>query len=140
MRITILHATDLSENHFKMCERAVDIAKQLNAKLYLLHVIETPPSMVLAQGLGFVEIERPEPLVLDAKSVMGVLGETLAIPKNQLLVELGSAKVHILQKATDLACQMIIIGHHSDSKSAFLGNTARGVVDEALCDVLTLRE
>ena len=125
---------------FAPLQWTVDIAKQLNAKLYLLHVIETPASMVLAQGLGFLEIERPDPLVMDAKSVMGVLSETLAIPKNQLLVELGLAKVHILQKATELACQMIIIGHHSDSKSAFLGNTARGVVDEALCDVLTLRE
>lgn len=140
MRVTILHATDLSENHFKMCERAVDIAKRFNAKLYLLHVLETPSSMILAQGLGFTEIENPEPLVEDAKSVMAVLGETFGIPKSQLLVELGSAKLHIVQKAQDLACQMVIIGHHSNSKSMILGNTARGIVDEAFCDVLTLRD
>lgn len=140
MRITILHATDLSENHFKMCERAVDIAKRFNAKLYLMYVLETPSSMILAQGLGFTEIENPEPLLEDAHSVMKILGETFAIPKNQLLVELGSAKVHVLQKAQDLACQLIIIGHHSNSKSMILGNTARGIVDEALCDVLTLKE
>lgn len=138
MPITILHATDLSEHHFRMCERAVDIAKQLHAKLYLMHVVETPSTLLLAQGLGFTEIENPEPLLEDARGVMAVLGDTFKIPKKQLLVELGSAKQHILQKSTDLSCQMIIIGHHS--AKLMLGNTARSIADEAKCDVLTLRE
>lgn len=137
MSFVIIHATDLSENHFGMCERAVEIAKKLQAKLYLLHVVETPPSMVLAQGLGFAEIDNPAPLVQDAQAVMMVLGETLGIPKKQLLVELGTPKQHILQKEADLACQMIIVGHHSSNH--ILGNTARAIVDEAKCDVLTLR-
>ena len=137
---TILHATDLSENHFRMCQRAVDIAQRFNARLYLMHVLETPSSMVLAQGLGFTEIENPQPLLDDAKSVMTVLGEALAIPKNRLLVELGSAKVHILQKAIDLGCKMIIIGHHTKSEPGLIGNTARKIIDEAQCDVLTLVE
>lgn len=137
MSTTILHATDLSENHFNMCERAVGLAKTLHAKLYLLHVVETPSTMILAQGLGFTEIESPEPLLEDARSVMALLGETLGIPKKQLLIELGSPKQHILQKEADLACQMIIVGHHSTNH--MLGNTARAIVDEAKCDVLTLR-
>lgn len=137
MSTTILHATDLSENHFEMCERAVDLAKKLNAKLYLLHVVETPSTMVLAQGLGFTEIESPEPLLEDARSVMTLLGETFGIPKKQLLIELGTPKQHILQKEADLACQMIIVGHHSTNP--MLGNTARSVVDDAKCDVLTLK-
>ncbi|MCX7091472.1 MAG: universal stress protein [Legionellales bacterium] len=137
MSITILHATDLSENHFDMCERAVDLAKKLNAKLYLLHVVETPSTMVLAQGLGFTEIESPEPLLEDARSVMALLGETFGIPKKQLLIELGTPKQRILQKEADLACQMIIVGHHSTNP--MLGNTARSVVDDAKCDVLTLK-
>jgi nucleotide-binding universal stress UspA family protein len=139
MQGNIIHATDLSENHFSMCERAVDIAKKFNAKLYLLYVLETPPSMVLAQGLGFTEIEDPKPLLEDAQSVMTLLGETFAIPKKQLIVELGSPKVHVLQKTVDLACQMLIIGHHSN-RNTLWANTARSIVDEAQCDVLTLRE
>lgn len=139
MRSTILHATDLSENHFRMCERAVDIAKRFKAKLYLLHVLETPSSMILAQGLGFTEIENPDPLREDAQAVMKVLGETLNIPKKQLLVEIGSPKVHVLQKIIDLGCQMLIIGHHSNNNSV-LANTTRSIIDEVTCDVLTLRE
>lgn len=135
--MTILHATDLAENHFSMCERAVDIAKKFHAKLYLLHVVETPSSMLLAQGLGFTEIDNPQPLLEDARSVMTLLGETFGIPKKQLLIELGTPKIHILQKEADLACQLIIVGHHASN--LILGNTARAVVDAAKCDVLTLR-
>lgn len=138
MRPTIIHATDLSENHYKMCERAVDMAERFKAKLYLIHVLETPPSMVLAQGLGFTEIENPEPLLEDAIAVMGILGETFAIPKKQLLVETGSPKLHILQKANDLDAQMIIIGHHSSK--GLLGNTAQAIIHEADCDVFVMRE
>ena len=138
MRPTVLHATDLSENHFRMCERAVDIAQRFNAKLFLLYVLETPPSIVLAQGLGFTEIDNPEPLLEDATAVMAVLGETFKIPQKQLLVESGSPKIHILKKATDLNTNMIIIGHHTNNR--LLGNTARSITDEAKCDVLILRE
>lgn len=140
MSITILHPTDLMENHFKMCERAVSIAKLFKAKLYILHVVETPSTMILAQGLGFTEIEDPGPLLADAQSVMQVLGENFKIPNEQLLVKLGAAKVHILKTAIELNCQMIIIGHHSDNDSILLGNTALTIVNEAVCDVLTIKE
>ncbi len=141
MYTAILHATDLSENHYKMCEQAAEIAKRLNAKLYLIHVVETPDTMVLAQGLGFTEIEKPNALLEDANLVMSILGEAFNLAKNHLFVEFGSAKQIILQKAEELNCQMIIVGHHSPQNiPVTLGSTAHSVVDQAPCDVLTLRE
>ena len=137
MRPILLHATDLSENHYRMCERAVDIAQRFNAKLYLLHVLETPSSLILAQGLGFAEIDNPAPILEDAFAVLNVLGETYNIPKKQLFVESGSPKLHILQKAADLNAQMLIIGHHMNN--SLLSNTAGSIADEATCDVLILR-
>lgn len=134
----ILHATDLSENHFHMCQQAVDIAKRFNAKLYLLHVIEPPATLQLAQGLGFAEFDAP--IKDDAQAVMAVLGEALAIPLDQQCIEIGSIKTHILDKAKKLGCTLIIIGSHTPSKiPSFLGNTAREVIHHAECDVLTLR-
>lgn len=134
----ILHPTDLSENHFDMCEQAVQIAKAFQAKLFLLHVIEPPASLQLAQSLGFAEFDRP--MKEDARTVMQVLGEALGIPENQQYVEAGSIKMHILQKVQDLACNLIIIGNHSaSSMPSFLGSTAHAVVHRAPCDVLTLK-
>ena len=138
MYSNILFATDLSENHFEMCRQAVDIAACFHAKLFLLHVIEPPASLQLAQGLGFAEFDHP--VKDDALSVMNVLGEALNIPVNQQFVEVGSIKMHVLNKVAELACNLIIIGSHSSSKlPAFLGSTAHAVVHQAQCDVLTLR-
>ena len=134
----ILHATDLSENHFHMCQQAVDIAKHFNAKLYLLHVIEPPATLQLAQGLGFAEFDSP--IKDDAQAVMAVLGEALNSPLDQQFVEIGPIKTQIIDKANQLGCRLIIIGSHVASKlPEFLGSTSREVIHGATCDVLTLR-
>lgn len=134
----ILHATDLSENHFHMCQQAVAIAKCFRARLYLLHVIQPPASLQLAQGLGFAEFDQP--IKDDAEAVMRTLGEALNIPTSQQFVEIGSIKINVLKKVEELSCNLIIIGSHSANKlSSFLGSTAHAVVHHAKCDVLTLR-
>ncbi len=138
MYTRILHATDLSENHFNMCQQAVEVAKRFDAALFLLHVIEPPPSLQLAQGLGFAEFDKP--LKEDAQTVMGVLGEAVNIPASQQFVEIGSIKMHVLAKAKELGCELIIIGSHTPHNlPTFLGSTAHAVIHQAKCDVLTLR-
>lgn len=134
----ILHATDLRENHFHMCQQAVAIAKCFRARLYLLHVIQPPASLQLAQGLGFAEFDQP--IKDDAEAVMRTLGEALNIPTSQQFVEIGSIKINVLKKVEELSCNLIIIGSHSANKlPSFLGSTAHAVVHHAKCDVLTLR-
>ena len=134
----ILHATDLSQNHFKLSQQAAEIAKHFNAQLYLLHVVQPPASLQLAQGLGFAEFDKP--IKDDAQTVLNVLGEALNIPSERLFVEIGAIKFSILNKAEELGCSLIIIGSHTPSHlPSFLGSTAHAVVSHAKCDVLTLR-
>ena len=76
----------------------------------------------------------------DAETVLRALGEALNIPVSQQCVEVGSIKEHVLSKASELACGLIIIGSHVPSTlPAFLGSTAHAVVNHAQCDVLTLK-
>lgn len=134
----ILCATDLSEHHFDMCLKAKDIANYFDATLYLLHVIEPPASLQLAQGLGFAEFDIP--LKEDALIVMRALGEAISIPVEQQFVEIGSIKMNVLSKAQSLSCNLILIGSHTPTHlPAFLGSTAHAVVNHAMCDVLTIK-
>lgn len=138
MYTNILHATDLSQSHYHITERAAEIAKQFNAKLYLLHVIELPTSIQIAQGLGFAELANPVPD--DAQTVLSLIGENLDIPAEQQFVEIGSVKEHIFKKVKELNCQLIIIGNHSITGiTSYLGSTAHAVVNHAPCDVMTLK-
>jgi nucleotide-binding universal stress UspA family protein len=134
----ILHATDLSETHFELCEQAVALSKKLGACLYLIHVIEAPASLQIAQGLGFAEIGKP--VKDDAEVVMQVLGEALHLPSTQLFVEAGPIKQRVLEKLDALKCDLLVIGsHRPHDLSELLGSTARSLVEHAPSDVLTLR-
>jgi universal stress protein A len=134
----ILFSTDLLKEHLPLAEKAINIAKQFNATLYLLHVIELPSSFQLAQGLGFTELAQPSKD--DAQTVLALLGENYAIPKEQQFVQIGSVKEHIFNKVKELNCQLVIIGSHaSRGLHPFLGSTAHAAVNHAPCDVLTLR-
>lgn len=138
MYTNILYATDLSSEHSHLTQKAAAIAKQFNAKLYLLHVIELPASVQLAQGLGFAEMANP--VKDDAQTVLSLIGDEINIPADQQFVEIGRVTDHIFNKAKELDCQLIIIGSHSpEGLSSFLGGTAQATVHHAPCDVLTLR-
>ena len=138
MYTQILFATDLLENHFKLCQKAAKIAESFQAKLFLLHVIEPPSSLQLAQSLGFAEFDHP--LKADAHTVLRVLGEAINIPVNQQFVEVGSIKMNVLDKIKELNCDLLIIGSHTPSHlPAFLGSTTHAVSHAASCDVLTVR-
>ena len=137
MYTNILYATDLCENHFQMCQKAAEIANCFDAKLFLLHVIEPPASLQLAQGLGFAGLESPQKD--SAIIVMRALGEALNIPSTQQYVEIGSIKMHALNKIIELDCNLIIVGKHVPTKlPEFLGSTAHEIVHQASCDVLAL--
>lgn len=132
----ILFATDLLKEHNHLTEKAISIAKQFHAKLYLLHVIELPASFQLAQGLGFAELANPAKD--DAQTVLSLIGENFNIPREQQFVEVGSVKDHIFNKVKELNCQLIVIGSHSAAGlHAFFSSTAH-TADNHACDVLTL--
>ena len=137
MYTKILHATDLQENHYELCKKAVEFAADCKAPLYLLHVIETPSLLQLAQGLGFAELVNP---IKDAAmAVLTILGEALQIPPERQYIEIGSIKMHVLEKVNELDIDLIIMGNHTpDHLPAFLGSTAHLIMNHATCDVLTV--
>jgi len=138
MYTNILYATDLSNEHNHLSAKAAEIAKHFKAKLYLLHVIELPASIQLAQGLGFTELANP--VKDDAQTVLSLIGDSINIPVEQQIVEIGSVKDHIFSTVKALNCQLIIMGSHSSTGiPALLGNTARATINHAPCDVMTLK-
>lgn len=139
MYSTILFATDLKENHYTLCQQAAHVAHAFKAPLHLLHVVEQPASLQLAQGLGFAELTAPAKEM--ARAVLKTLGEALKIPDTHLHIEVGGVKQHILDTINALQCDLLIIGSHdTHGFPSFLGSTAHAMVNHAPCAVLTLRE
>lgn len=136
MYTTILHATDLSENHYDLCQRAVKFAKSIHASIHFLHVIEIPSSLQWAQSLGFAELAAP--VREDAATVMAALGDDLEIPASHQYIEIGTPSLHILNKIKEIRCDLVILGERSTNHLSFVGSTVQTVIHHASCDVLTL--
>jgi nucleotide-binding universal stress UspA family protein len=135
----ILFATDLTTSSIPICEKAVTIAKAFSAELYLLHVIDLPTTVQYAHALGFAELDSPDNE--DAKIVLNTLAEQFQIPKENQLIAAGNPKTKVLEVAQEVACDLLIIGHHDPEQShTLLGNTAQSIVKHAGIDVLTLHK
>jgi nucleotide-binding universal stress UspA family protein len=138
MYTKILYAADLNSEHTHLTEKAVAIAKLFHATLYLLHVIELPTSIQLAQSLGFAELAHPAKD--DARTVLSLIGERYLIPEEQQFVEIGSVKEQLFKKVKELDCQLIILGNHAPDGFPFLlGSTAHATLNHAPCDIMTLK-
>lgn len=135
----ILHATDLAADHYAMCEKSLKIANAFNTDLHIIHIIESPASLQLAQGLGFTEIYNPTTAEENAQDILKMIGESLEIPATRLSVVIGSIKEQIQHKITTINSNLLILGKHQTHKLIDLGpDTTKEIEKFISCDVLTL--
>lgn len=141
---TILHPTDFSEpSKYAMCY-ALSFAREYNAKLVILHVIEE-----ISSALYFDMLQAP-PLVQlmnDIESQARKALEEIVPPevRGQVQVEYQIRKgvpfLEIIRAAEQLNADMIVCGTHGRTglKHALFGSVAEKVVRKAPCPVLSVR-
>lgn len=136
----ILLAIDLHPScDSKPAERALDIAKQNNAKISVIHAIEHINAYGVAQAYPTV-IDLEEEMLAEAKTALAQFAEKYHIPANQQWIEIGSPKLVILEKAEAINADLIIVGSHGRHGLGLLfGSTANAVLHHAHCDVLAVR-
>ena len=136
----ILLATDLLQETGAVTEKARQLAELYQAKLSVIHVVESVPiyfgnEMVLPETQ---EIERQ--LLERAREKMTDLCQSLAICESDGHVEMGVTKLEIIDFSKQKAVDLIVLGSHSrHGLEHLLGSTARTVVNAAPCDVLAVR-
>jgi universal stress protein A len=136
-------ATDFSEASEPAWRRALSIAAENDAALYLVHAYE-PPNLIHTGGLvpGNYEAwdqnvraaanEKLDDLVAEAAG-MGIQADRA--------VEAGFPEEAIVQAARDFDADLIVMGTHGRRgvSRMFLGSVAARVVATAPCPVLTVR-
>jgi universal stress protein A len=139
----ILVATDFSKINRVAAKRAALLARQDNCELILLHVVEHFP---LDSGpLSSVfqsSIEPEEALSRYVRSRMEKLKKALDYPDLQaeLRITSKSARHEILRFAKAHDVDLIVVAPHGQGIIGTLGSTATGVLNNADCDVLAVRE
>jgi len=136
---SILVAVDLRVTHdVYTISKAIELSKRFNAKLHFIHVMEKIYGYGAIEGTVLVEMERK--MAEDVRESFYDLVSRYEISAEQLIVTSGSPKQEIVEEAKKHHVDLIIVGAHDSSGLEFIvGSTATGVINQAHCDVLTIR-
>jgi len=140
----ILVPIDFSDYSKKALHYTVAFAKQFNAQIYLVYVIE-PVVYPADLSMGQVAIPQAE-IDLSAKSKEELkqlaeieIGNLL---KYYIIIKNGKPFMEIIETASEIDADLIIISTHGHTgvEHLLFGSTTEKVVRKAPCPVLTIRE
>lgn len=142
----ILYPTDFSGYSLAALPYAVGMAKQNNAELYCLYVVDIPKEEYLTREymlpLNVPHVPQDKVLRTARARMERFVKENLSgIAKVTSRVLEGFPFVEIIRYAREQSIDLIVIGTHGHSALAamLLGTVAEKVVRKAPCPVLTVR-
>lgn len=137
----ILLAVDFFGQDQIVIDRAKDLADKYQAKLSLIHVVDSVPVTDAGYGGDIpFDLDLMTELTAAAKKRLIALAAKLAVDDNAIWIEIGSPKTEIVRVAVENQVDLIVLGSHGRHGLALLlGSTANGVLHHAQCDVLAVR-
>ena len=137
----ILLAVDFYEHCESVANRAKDLAIKYQAKLSIIHVVDSLPITDAGYGTDIpFNMDLTTELMAGAKKRLAKLAEKLGVPEDRLSLEMGSPKAEIIRIAEEKKADLIVLGSHGrHGLGLLLGSTANGVLHHATCDVLAVR-
>jgi len=137
----ILMAVDFYDQYLTMACRGKDLAEKYQAKLSLIHVMDSVPITDVGFGGDIpVDLDLMAELTAAAKKRLVDLAGILGVDENDCWIEVGSPKAEIVRVAEENQVDLIVLGSHGRHGLALLlGSTANGVLHYAKCDVLAVR-
>jgi universal stress protein A len=135
----LLVAIDLSDQSRAIATKSVELARQWQAQLRLLHVIEFVPVEPMSDALVPV-VQIDDRVITRAREQMQALATALGIPTDSCRVATGNVKAEILRQARELNADLIVLGCRERHGLSILVNlTEDTVLHGAPCDVLAMR-
>jgi universal stress protein A len=136
----ILVAVDLSDESPIVLDKARSIARQYDADLHVVHVIE-PIAVGYAIEVSSIDIEGlHQEASRQARESLLQLGGTIDIEESHLHSKLGHPAREIRALAEELSTDLIVIGGHGRHGWELLfGSTSNEVSHGITCDLLTVR-
>ncbi len=135
----IMLALDLTQESNQVAQRALSLAKQFDAELHIVHVIE-PLSLAYGGDIPMDLSSVQEQIHEQAKSHLAEFANRLGIPEDRQYLIFGRPESEIHRVAESTEADVIVVGSHGRHGLALLlGSTANGVLHGAKCDVLAVR-
>jgi universal stress protein A len=137
----ILLAVDYSEHGDTVARRAKDLAEKYQAKLSIVHVLDSIPMPDTGYGTVISLNENSGYELLEAeKAKLMQVGDRLSAAQDSRWMIWGSPKQEIVQLAERENVDLIVVGSHGrHGLLLLLGSTANSVLHYAGCDVMAVR-
>lgn len=138
----ILVPLDFSEASLNALQTAIAIAKQQNADILLLNVVDTSFMFAFA-GVAYISEKTIDSMVDVSARMLNPLVEMIK-EKHHLsctsMVKVGLVPLSIVKSASENEAGLIIMGTHGVSgfREFFIGSTAQKVIKISSCPVLTI--
>jgi len=136
----ILVAIDFSGSGNIVIQQALRLASQLNAELSVIHVLDNIPMPDTPYGTPIhLNTQSSDSLLEIEKNRFKQLCDDMDIPAGNRWMIWGKPEDEITQLATKEKIDLIVVGSHGHhGLAALMGSTAKGVIFNAECDVLTV--
>lgn len=135
----VLVAVDLSEDSGLVAQRAVAIARNHDAEVHLIHVIE-PLSFAYGGDIPMDFSGIQDEIHQQATAQLQQFAEAQGISAPNRHIVLGKPEVEIHATQQELGADLIVVGSHGrHGLGLLMGSTANGVLHGAKCDVLAVR-
>jgi len=134
---TVLHPTDFSKCSDFAFRLACSLARDYDARLIVLHVIEPP---MVVGGEGVLMLPPAVDLKPHRERLQLLRPQDPKAPVEHRLVE-GTAATEILRLAEETKCDVIVLGTHGRKGFGrlLMGSVAEQVVRRAPCPVVTVK-
>lgn len=140
---TILFATDFSEISEYAFEYAYTLAKKLNSKLIIMHVINEPVDLrgFYVPHISFESLEKEIEDAAEKMMKKFCSGRIEDLAGTETVIVSGIPYDEILAKADEEKVSLIVLGTHGRAGLDHLlfGSTAERVVRRSRCPVMTIR-
>lgn len=139
---SILVPVDIMEDELtrKALEYAVHLAKQSDAKIWLLHVFPMSTTIINSYELGYMELQ--DKAAVKAKKKLEEIAVTIDLPKDRVSYSMsfGSVRDEIVEVTEQIGADLIVIGSKRPNiKTHLLGSNASSIVRYATTSVLIVR-
>ena len=139
----ILLAVDFASPNDELISKAIDVVRDNDAELLLVHVNEPVVATYDAGGLtGWSNqvATLDEQIRKFAEERMMALADRLGVPADNCFLPYGKASSEIKRLAEEHDVDLIVMGTHGrHGLGLLLGSTANAVLHGVSCDVLAVR-
>lgn len=126
----ILCAVDVSEEGEAVIAKAIELAKQYDSDLSIIHVIE----------YSLLPKDYQKRMHQEVIPKVDLFGEQFNIDRKHRYIKFGQSYVEVCALERELNADLIVVGSHGKHGiKALLGATANGILQQAKCDVLLVK-